>query len=68
VSAAKKVVATSASADKKVIGTRAELAQSRRLRAMLRAPWPWPRAAMVIILVSLLLWAGIVAIALLAFT
>jgi hypothetical protein len=56
-----------ASADRKVIGLQAERVQSRRLRAMLRPSWPWPRAAMAIFLVSLLLWAGIATIALLAF-
>jgi hypothetical protein len=62
---AKKVVG--ASADKDVIGAHAERAQSRRLHAMLRTPWPWPRAALAIVLLSLLLWGGIAAIASLAF-
>lgn len=53
--------------DKKVVGIRADLDQSRRLHAMLRTPWPWPRAVMGIFLVSLLLWGGIVAIASVAF-
>ncbi|HTE82823.1 MAG TPA: hypothetical protein VK634_19205 [Reyranella sp.] len=61
----KKVVGTSA--DPNVIGAPAERVQSQRLRAMLRTPWPWPRAAMVIILLSLLLWGGVAGIALLAF-
>jgi hypothetical protein len=29
--------------------------------------WPWPAAALVIVLLSLLLWGGIAVIALLAF-
>jgi hypothetical protein len=62
---AKKVVG--APADKKVIGANAEPVQSRRLRALLRTRWPWPRAAMTIILLSLLLWGGVAAIVSLAF-
>ena len=62
---AKKVVG--ASADQKVIGAHAERVQSQRLRAMLRTPWPWPRAVMAIIILSLLLWGGVAGIALLAF-
>jgi hypothetical protein len=56
-----------ASADRKVIGLQAERLQSRRLRAIPASPWPWPRAVMAIFLLSLLLWAGIATIALLAF-
>jgi hypothetical protein len=62
---ARKVVG--ASADKNVSAAPAERVQSKRLRAMLRTPWPWPRAAMVIVLLSLLLWGSVVAIGSLAF-
>lgn len=62
---AKKVVGTSA--DKNVIESDAERIPSGRLRAMLRTPWAWPRAVLVIALLSLLLWGGTAAIALLAF-
>ncbi len=65
VSIAKKVV--EAPAGKKVIETHAGRVQSRRLHAMLRTPWPWPRAVIVIFLLSLLLWGGIVAIISFAF-
>jgi hypothetical protein len=65
VSIAKKLVEPST--DKKVIRTHAEWIQSRQLRAMLRTPWPWPRAVMAILLISLLLWGGVLAIASLAF-
>ncbi len=64
-SIAKKVV--EAPAGKKVIGPQASQIRSRRLRAMLRTPWPWPRAVLAIFLLSLLLWGGVVAIISLAF-
>jgi hypothetical protein len=50
---------------KKVVG--AGFVHSLKWRAKLGAPWRWPRAALTIILLSLLLWAIIAAIALLAF-
>lgn len=62
---AKKVVGTSA--DKRGIETDAERLQPGRLRTMLRTPWPWPRAVLVIALLSLLLWGGVAVIGLLAF-
>ena len=61
----KKVVGTSA--DPNVIGAPAERVQSQRLRATLRTPWPWPRAVMAIIILSLLLWSVVAGIVLLAF-
>jgi hypothetical protein len=65
VSAAKKVVG--ASATKKIGGAHAGFAHSLESRARLRTAWPWPRAALAIILLSLLLWGGVAAIASLAF-
>jgi len=40
---------------------------SLQSRARLGMRWPWPLGALVIILLSLLLWGGIAAIALFAF-
>jgi hypothetical protein len=60
VSATKKVVGASSS--EKFVGS--ALLQSR---AKLGTAWPWPRGAMAIILLSLLLWGGVAAIVLLAF-
>lgn len=34
---------------------------------MPQTPWPWPRAALTIVSLSLLLWGGIAGIALVAF-
>jgi len=65
VSIAKKVVGTSA--DQNVIGSHAQRVQSRRLHAMLRTPWPWPRAVMAIIVLSLVLWGVVAGIVLVAF-
>ena len=62
---AKKVVGTAA--DTKIVGTPAEQVQSRPLPDIPRTRWPWPRAAMAIILLSLLLWGIVAGIALLAF-
>ena len=36
-------------------------------RAAVARRWPWPAAALVIVLLSVMMWGGIVAIALLAF-
>lgn len=55
------------SATKKVIGARGGLFDSQQSDVPLRTPWPWPQAALVIVLLSLLLWGGIAAIALVAF-
>lgn len=55
------------SADTKIAEADAERVQSRPMPAILRSPWPWPRAAMAIILLSLLLWGVVAGIALLAF-
>jgi hypothetical protein len=60
VSATKKVVR--ASSPNKFGG-----APSQQSRAKLGAAWPWPRAALVIVLVSLLLWGVVAAIISLAF-
>jgi hypothetical protein len=46
---------------KKVVEANAEFAPAKS-----RTPWPWPRAVLAIIVLSLLLWAGVAAIALLA--
>jgi hypothetical protein len=54
-------------AAKKVDKTHAGFAHSLPLRARRGMRWPWPAAALVIILLSLLLWGGIAAIALVAF-
>jgi len=54
-------------AAKKVDKVPAGFGDSLPSRATLRTRWPWPAAVMVIILLSLLLWGGIAAIALLAF-
>jgi hypothetical protein len=54
-------------AGKKVVGTHAGFVHSLESRGRLGTPWRWPRAALAIILLSLLLWGGIAAIALLAF-
>ena len=63
--AAKKV--GEASATNKVAGTDAGFVHSLQSPAKQRTLWPWPRAALTIILLSLLLWGGVAAIALLAF-
>jgi hypothetical protein len=60
VSAAKKLV--EASSTEKFVGT-----PSLRSRANLGTAWPWPRAALAIVLLSLLLWGGVAAIVSLAF-
>jgi hypothetical protein len=54
-------------AAKKVDRAHAGFVSSLQSRARLGTRWPWPLAALVIILLSLLLWGGIAAIALLAF-
>jgi hypothetical protein len=63
--AAKKVVEVRATT--KVVGAHGGFVHSLQSRARLGTPWPWPRAAVTIILLSLLLWGGVAAIALLAF-
>ena len=55
------------SATKKVIGAHGGFIDSQQLRVELRTPWPWPKAALAIILLSLVLWGGIAGIALAAF-
>ena len=64
-SATKKVVG--ACATKKVGGTQAGFADSLQSQAKLGTPWLWPRAALAIILLSLLLWGAVAGIASLAF-
>ena len=54
-------------AAKKVDKAHAGFVPSLPSRARVGRRWPWPAAVMVIILLSLLLWGGIAAIALLAF-
>jgi hypothetical protein len=54
-------------AAKKVDKAPAGFVHSLPSRAGGRTRWPWPAAALVIILLSLLLWGGITGIALLAF-
>jgi hypothetical protein len=54
-------------AAKKVDKANAEFVQSLPSRAGLGTRWPWPAAALVIVLLSLLVWGGIAAIALIAF-
>ena len=54
-------------AAKKVDKAHAGFVHSLPSRARVGTRWPWPAAALVIILLSLLLWGGIAAIALLAF-
>ena len=54
-------------AAKKVDKALAGFAPALPSRAGVRTRWPWPSAALVIILLSLLLWGGIAVIALLAF-
>ena len=53
-------------AAKKVDKAHAEFIQPLPSRAGVRTRRPWPAAALVIIVLSLLLWAGIAVIALLA--
>ncbi len=55
-------------AAKKVDKAHAGFVHSLPSRAGGRTRWPWPAAALVIILLSLLLWGGIAGIALLALT
>jgi hypothetical protein len=54
-------------AAKKVDKVDAGFGPSLPLRAGVRARWPWPSAAVVIILLSLLLWGGLAVITLFAF-
>jgi hypothetical protein len=54
-------------AAKKVDKAHAGFVQSLSSHAGIRTRWPWPPAALVFILLSLLLWGGIAVIALLAF-
>jgi hypothetical protein len=54
-------------ATKKVDRAHAGFARSLQSRARLGTRWSWPSAAVVILLLSLLLWGGIAAITLLAF-
>ena len=54
-------------AAKKVDKAHAGLVHSLPSRARLGRRWQWPAAALVIVLLSLLLWGGIAAIALLGF-
>ena len=53
-------------AAKKADKAHAEFVHSLPSRGRLGTRWPWPAAALVIILLSLLLWGGIAAIGLLA--
>lgn len=41
--------------------------RSLRSRARPERRWPWPRAALIILLLSLVLWGAVAAIALFAF-
>jgi hypothetical protein len=54
-------------AAKKVDKAHAGFVHSLSSRAGVRTRWPWPPAALVIVLLSLLLWGGIAVITLLAF-
>jgi hypothetical protein len=54
-------------AAKKVVRAHGGFVRSLQALARLGTRWPWPAAALVIVLLSLLLWGGIAAIALLAF-
>lgn len=54
-------------ATKKVVAVHGGFVGSQHARAELRTPWPWPQAALAIILMSVLLWGGIAAIALATF-
>jgi hypothetical protein len=54
-------------AAKKVDKADAGFARSVPTRDGVKTRWPWPAAALVTILLSLLLWGGIAVIALLAF-
>jgi hypothetical protein len=53
-------------AAKKADKAHAEFVHSLPSCGRLGTRWPWPAAALIIILLSLLLWGGIAAIALLA--
>jgi hypothetical protein len=53
-------------AAKKVDKAHVRIVHSLPSRAGVRTRWPWPAAALVIILLSLLVWGGIAVIALLA--
>ena len=53
-------------AAKKVHKAHAEFVHSLPSRGRLGTRWPWPTAALLIILLSLLLWGGVAAIALFA--
>ncbi len=55
------------SATKNVVGAQGEFVNARQSRAEPRTPWPWPHAALAIVLLSVLLWGGIASIALVAF-
>jgi hypothetical protein len=54
-------------AAKKVDKAHAGFVHSLSSRTGVKTRWPWPLAALVIFLLSLLLWGGIAVIALLAF-
>jgi hypothetical protein len=56
------------SATKKVVAVHGGFVGSQQACAELRTPWPWPQAVLAIILLSVLLWGGIAAIALVAFS
>jgi hypothetical protein len=55
-------------AAKKVEKAPAGIVDSLPSQASVGTRWSWPAAALVIILLSLLLWGGVAAIALLAFS
>jgi hypothetical protein len=55
------------SPDNKVLGVHSELTQPGRSPSMLPMAWPWPRAVVAIVLLSLLIWGIVAGIALLAF-
>lgn len=55
------------SATKKFVAVHSGFANSQPSDIGLRTPWPWPQAALAIILVSVLLWGGIAGIALVTF-
>lgn len=55
------------SATKNVVAAHGGLVASQQSSVELTAPWPWPQAALTIGVLSLLLWGGIAAIALVTF-